>query len=216
MPSSGEPLICGVSVEIIERYLQVVKQLYPAVDKANFFLELHTGISGINIGVTNQRDALSHLVTLLTNSTLSRDEQLGQVENAEEHLRRAVIETYEVAVNHKAASVLDKFKVFQQLGANGDKARLQEVRETLDEIWTLREEGRSAKALNKWDAEWENGIRKLVEAYQGLKSLEEGLDQEIAVARKPQSSTPTIWRRVALISIGLTIVLLFALLLLAW
>ena len=60
--------------QIVTDILKLFTDLYPLIDKANYFLELHAGASGINVGVTNLRDAVSHLVTVLENPTLTLDD----------------------------------------------------------------------------------------------------------------------------------------------
>ena len=59
--------ICGIERDIIERFLTLIQEKFHQVDEANYFLELNLGQSGINIAITNQRDVLTHLVTILTN-----------------------------------------------------------------------------------------------------------------------------------------------------
>jgi hypothetical protein len=73
-------------IRILVRILELLRDKYPLADKANYFLE-RQGYSGINTTITNQRDAISHLVTLLADHTLDHDGQLAQLHNAEEHLR---------------------------------------------------------------------------------------------------------------------------------
>ena len=51
-----ECLILGIDKEIIEKFLILVRDKFHLVDKANYFLESNTNISGSNIAMANQRD----------------------------------------------------------------------------------------------------------------------------------------------------------------
>ncbi len=68
--------ILGVEASIIEQFFILIRDKYPLVDKANYFLEINTGLSGINVGITNQRDALSHLCTIITDNSLTYQQKL--------------------------------------------------------------------------------------------------------------------------------------------
>lgn len=192
MPNEPTDLICGVERDIIERFLTLVRDKYPRVDEANYFLELNLGTSGINVAISNQRDVLSHLVTLLTNSDLSREDKLAQIADAEEHLRRAIIESYEQAVSLK----LDQFiKVKAEyettvllLKGNSpllaSAPDLTSINARLRTITELREKGRATKARNRWDAEWENGVENLIAAFHHIEELLQTLGPHIVVAHQ--------------------------------
>ena len=96
---------CGVHVEVLGDFLKALKNCYPQADKANYFLEINEGESGIGIAITNQRDALSHFVTCLLSEEATAEEQRTQLTNAMEHLRRAALEPYERAVSARTEKV---------------------------------------------------------------------------------------------------------------
>lgn len=175
-------LIMGIDREIIERFLDLIKEKYPIVDKANYFLE-RQGASGINITMANQRDFLSHLCTVLSDHSLDRDQMLAQLSAAEEHLRRAVIECYQKAVTIKMTKVLQSVEEYKKhvipLQNNplfGSAPNNLSIRVQIEEIEQLRERGRSAKSRNKWDAEWEAGVDSLVDAFMKAKELGQELE----------------------------------------
>src|SRR5947209_18289498 len=106
-------LVCGVPRLHVERFLLLIRDNYKKADKATFFLEQRSGIVNIQ-GITNMRDVLSHLVTLLDPATPDGkwEEQLG---NAEEHLRRAIIEPYEIALNELTVKFEELYDRYRQL-----------------------------------------------------------------------------------------------------
>jgi hypothetical protein len=53
MAENPDDLICGVERDIVERFLLLVRDKYQQVDKANYFLELNLGASGINVAITH-------------------------------------------------------------------------------------------------------------------------------------------------------------------
>jgi hypothetical protein len=80
--------------ELICRFLSLVRDNYAKADKASYFLERRAGVSNA-CAITNLRDVLSHLATLL-DPTTPPDKRADQLSNGEEHLRRAIIEPYEM------------------------------------------------------------------------------------------------------------------------
>jgi hypothetical protein len=105
--------VLGVERDILEKALLILRDRYHLATEANLVLELYAGTSGINVSITNQRDAITHLVSLLKADGGNRDAQVAQVANLDEHLRRAVSEPYELAVNvleDKLATILQQYK----------------------------------------------------------------------------------------------------------
>jgi coenzyme F420-reducing hydrogenase alpha subunit len=218
--SSGTFL--GVDKDLLERCLILLRDKYPLADKANYFLE-RQGYAGINITITNQRDALSHLVTLLSDHTLDRDGQLAQLHNAEEHLRRAMTEPYERAIDIKFSEVLEKREryiehVVPRLDTPDfvGSLPLERIDNKLRYAQSRREEGRALKARNKWDEEWENGIKRFLEAFECLEEIERSLSESISRARAAaiasrglSLSSRGLWVGVAGIGIGIVLAILF-------
>lgn len=185
-----EAKIMGVEHSIIEEFFRLVKDKYPLVDKANYFLELNLGVSGINVAITNQRDVLSHLCTIITDTTLTYQQKLDQISNADEHLRRAILESYEKAVSLVIDNINNLFNLFKlrvipykelyaTLNSAPDTVR---VRAILRELSDMRTKGRDAKRRNKWDAEWEAGVEILLNAFNKAKELEVDLEKYLARA----------------------------------
>ena len=203
----GDGRILGVDRTLLTRILELLRDKYPLADKSNYFLE-RQGYAGINITITNQRDALSHLVTLLADRTLDHDGQLAQLHNAEEHLRRAIVEPYERAIDMKLSDILDLRdqyieSVVPLLGkaSLAGAPTLERVDNKLRAAQSLKDKGRTAKARNKWDEEWENGIKCLLQAFECLEELERAIAEWVSKAEmEKRGSTGVWWGRIGAIT----------------
>ncbi len=173
----SKDLICGVDRKLIEEFLLLIQNNYKEADKATFFLEQRTGIVNVQ-SIANVRDVLSHLVTLLSPDTPD-DKKEAQLANAEEHLRRAIIEPYETAVN-------DRLIKFNELYFNYRRKLLPvkhrhlilasapnevSIDASMKEIGELYTQGRTGKGKNIWTPEWERGVTGFIDAYEKLSAL---------------------------------------------
>src|SRR5713101_7239802 len=89
-------LVCGIPQSLVEQFLFLIRDGYPKAELATGFLEERAGIKNVQ-GIANVRDTLSHLATFLV-PAIDNEERAKQIISAEEHLRRAIIEPYQVAV----------------------------------------------------------------------------------------------------------------------
>jgi hypothetical protein len=148
-----------------------------------FFLEHRSGVVNLQ-GITNVRDVLSHLVTLLDPETpeTRREEQIS---NAEEHLRRSIIEPYEIAVNDSIGKFEPLYKeykrrVLPEVAGNAILAgapNLVSIDASLREIGELMVKGRVAKGKNLWTNEWEEGVRSFITAFENLSDLLKSVEE---------------------------------------
>jgi len=162
---------------LLMRFLVLVRDNYRKADKATFFLERRAGVTSLQ-AVTNLRDVLSHLATFLGSDTpiQSRPEQLA---NAEEHLRRAIIEPYELAIGNvteKFTPLYEKYKarllpITERHTALTMAPNQVQVEVELGEIRKLVEKGKNAKGNNRWNDEWEEGVQAWRAAYDKFASL---------------------------------------------
>ena len=196
--ATNPDLICGVERALIESFLLLVRDNYKRADMAAFFLEQKSGIVNLP-GITNVRDVLSHLVTLLDPNT-PEDKRVEQLYNAEEHLRRSINEPYEVALNQllvKFSPLYESYKasvlpVREAHAALSGAPNAIQVDARLHEIQLLNTTGRASKAKNLWTAEWENGVISFKKAYEMLTDLFRELEeyhhkvQEIERSRQEQ------------------------------
>lgn len=184
--------IYGIERDVVERFLRLVRDKYHKADEANFFLELNLGISGLTVAVTNQRDVLSHLATIITRQDMTRDQKMAQLGDAEEHLRRATLESYAVAVNfvnQRALDLYDEYRTTVPLlqqkqeptlssapTINALEARFRKINE-------LRTIGRAAKGENEWNAAWEAGVHAYITAFHQLREMQLELEDYLARAK---------------------------------
>jgi hypothetical protein len=183
--------ILGIEIDIIEDFLKITKVMFPLADKANFYLE-RNGISGINVAITNQRDALSHLSTILTNEQLDYPGRKAQLAHCEEHLRRAILEPYEIALTIKIEScktLFEEYKervlpikdLFSTLQSAPDADSIANIINRLDD---MRIQGRDAKRINIINEDWENGVKVLIEASELAMDLENKLENYLGRAKQ--------------------------------
>jgi hypothetical protein len=159
------------------RLLILIRDNYTKADKAAHFLERKADIAN-TCSIANLRDVLSHMATLLDPSTSPAD-RLEQQANAEEHLRRAIIEPYEIALaalTQKFTLVYDGYreKVIPKKdsteGFHTAPTRF-DIEDRLRAINDLAEKAKQAKGRNRWDADWESGVSALIDSYNKLYDL---------------------------------------------
>ena len=170
-------VICGIDQNLLETFLQLIRDNYKKADLAAFFLEQRTGIINVQ-GVTNIRDVLGHLATFLQ-PELTREFREEQIANAAEHLRRAVVEPYEVALSELVSQFATLYEKYKQnvLPGRDEHVGLSNAPTTsvidarLEEINRLSREARRLNAQNIWDPEWDQGVEKFIAAFNKLSDL---------------------------------------------
>jgi hypothetical protein len=191
---SGNDRVCGVDRALIERFLLLIRDQYRNADKAIFFLEQSAGVTSPTT-LANLRDVLSHLATLLDEDTPDAQREV-QLANAEEHLRRAVMEPYFIALgrlNKQFRAVYDLYKG-KVLPSKPNSPSLrgapddESIQARLRNIAKLAASGRTAKGLNLFNREWESRIGDLIQAFVQLSELRSVLEQQLYVYEASQSS----------------------------
>lgn len=175
-------LICGVDRSLIETFLFLIQKNYKRADMATFFLEQRSGIVNFQ-GITNVRDVLSHLVTMLSKDTPD-ERRAEQLYNAEEHLRRAINEPYEIALNElivRFSKLYEKYKavtlpIKDSYAALANAPSSKTVEDSLTQIRELQAKGRASKAKNLWTEEWEEGVASFIQAFDMLSELNHSLE----------------------------------------
>jgi hypothetical protein len=209
--------------QLLKRFLVLIRDNYRKADKATFFMERRAGVTN-SCAVYNLRDVLSHFATFLDPGTPPEDRP-DQLASAEEHLRRAIIEPYEIGL----ASLIERLEPLYQKY----KARLLPVKDrytalstapnqiqldkVLAEVNDMVQKGKNAKANNRWDADWEAGVQALPEAYEMLASLHSEIESRwyifeqierdaadhLALARQNRKQTAlTVWGIAATVLMG--------------
>jgi hypothetical protein len=184
--------------EIFFRFLILVRDNYRKADKAAHFLERRANVVN-TASMANLRDVLSHMATLLDPRTpaLRRSDQLA---SAEEHLRRAIIEPYELGLGEltqKFGPVYDSYRgrVIPLMETEGFRTAPNrvEIDNRLRDVDDLAEKGKYAKGRNLWDEEWEAGIEALIEAYDQLSSLHHEIEEWVFKSRQHHVSAHHTW-----------------------
>lgn len=188
-------MICDIEESVVEDFLLLIRNNYGRADKAMFFLEQRSGILNLQ-AITNVRDVLSHLATML-NPKLTEEQRNEQLGNIEEHLRRAIIEPYEIALS----DAMEKFSKMHGdykrlvLPIKTDHTALQHapnavsIEASLREIGTLTAKGRTGKGKNLWNTEWEEGVTSFVDAFDKLSALHIELEGYLFKAQQIERET---------------------------
>jgi hypothetical protein len=184
--------------DIFFRFLVLVRDNYRKADKAAHFLERRANVVN-TASMANLRDVLSHLATLLDPSTPA-DRRRDQLASAEEHLRRAIIEPYEIGLGEltkKFAPAWDSYRgtvlMLTELEGFRTAPTRTEVENRLRDVNDLAEKGKHAKGRNLWDAEWEAGVAGLIEAYDQLSDLFSQIEDWVYKAKQHHTSTHHGW-----------------------
>lgn len=204
MPS-GEERIRGVERDILEAFLALIQDKFPDAEEAAYFLETNVGASAINISIANLRDVVSHLGTVIRHPEWSREEKLAQLANAEEHTRRAIMDSYNKAVvitSEKVFELLDTYKRMVLPLKSNKNPTIQSAPELLSltsqlrAIGELRTRARKAKGRNVWDNEWEGGVEALIAAFWELKEIQQTMEEYVSRAtqiRDTRKATVLTW-----------------------
>ncbi len=158
--------IRGIQVDIIEKILMMIQEKFPAFNDGTYYMAAKFNLDN-DIGYHNLRDMLTHFEAAIL-KTKTHEERNTQIILAEEHLRRALVEPYELVANMKLDDARQLFKEFieRQLSASKkDKVLLIEVEELkieekFKEIGALLVSAREKKAVNLWNDEWERSVEE--------------------------------------------------------
>jgi hypothetical protein len=174
-----EPLshMDGDARKLLMRFLILIRDNYRKADKATFFMERRAGVMN-PCAIYNLRDVLSHFATFL-DPEAPPEKRPDQLASAEEHLRRAIIEPYEIGLADlikRLEPLYEKYKarllpVKDRHTALNSAPNQVQVDAGLAEINDLVQKGKNAKSNNRWDPDWEAGVKALPEAYEKLASL---------------------------------------------
>jgi hypothetical protein len=180
------------------RFLILIRDNYKKADKAAHFLERRAGVAN-TCSIANLRDVLSHMATLLDQKT-PPGRRSDQLASAEEHLRRAIIEPYEIALAEltgKFHPIYDGYRekvipINRLEGFRTAPARLV-IDGRLEEIDDLAEKGKQAKGRNQWDDEWENGVLALIDAYNKLADLHREIEDWVYKYQQHKTGEHHTW-----------------------
>jgi hypothetical protein len=169
--------VLGVELDVLVKFLLLFRDQFRKCEKATMFLEHRTDIPNI-ASMANQRDAIAHFRSALQ-ADLTVKQREEQYYLAEEHIRRSIIEPYEIALRKKVDEFVPVFEDYRgkMLPLRDSVPVLQSYpsREEVDtivrEVARLRDEAREVKNRVIWDEIWEQGVEKYVVAFDMANAL---------------------------------------------
>ncbi|HWM63518.1 MAG TPA: hypothetical protein VNP96_05945 [Solirubrobacterales bacterium] len=170
--------------------LEVLSTRVLTVMEAHRYAEEHARIYN-RIGRNNLNEALSHLARLAESAPeLSNVEQRDQLTNFEDHLRRTMMESFEVVAKArlgklKKDGIWDRYYArAARLVDNGKLpavASTEEIEEIEREVRFWMEEGRARKTAHRWD-DWTYGAECLRTASDKADELSRKLREAVGAA----------------------------------
>jgi hypothetical protein len=162
--------VMGVEIAIIESILKMIHEKYPAFDKGTYFLAITSNKSN-DIGNYNIRDMVTHFHTAILPGKTTRERE-DQIVMAEEHLRRALVEPYELAaleIVDKLENIKEEYCLNLYIARKRDKELMElvsesEIEEKIAIIRGHLEKGREKKSSNLWNGEWEEAVEAFTAA----------------------------------------------------
>ncbi len=157
--------IDGVDIKHIRWFIQTIRVKYKAVKKSVLFLENIEAEFSLT-ALSNIRDFLSHIETAFREDTSPEDIE-SNISQSEEHLRRAIIEPYQIVLECNLENFLKEYDDYlenfqeKEIKYNFDKVtNHKKIQKDILYIQKLLAEGRESKGTNKWNYDWEEGIDK--------------------------------------------------------
>lgn len=188
--SAADERINGVYREQVERMLEILSTRILTVMEAHRYAEEHARIYN-RIGRNNLAEALSHLARLAESAPeLSDAEQRDQLTNFEDHLRRTMMESFEVVARArlgrlKQDGIWDRY--YTRAARLVDHGKLpaaatdEEIRDLELEVRFWMEEGRARKTTHRWD-DWTYGAECLRTASVKADELSRKLREAVGAA----------------------------------
>ena len=107
----AEEKINGVSIKHIERIIDIIRKRYSIVKKGTKYLETIERKFDLT-ALANIRDFVSHIETAFSEnaSEIEREESIIQ---SEEHLRRAIVESHQIALEARLESFLEEYGKYE-------------------------------------------------------------------------------------------------------
>lgn len=188
--SEGPEQIRGVYCSQLERMLELMATRIRTVMTAHRYAEEHARIYN-RIGRNNLTEALSHLAALAEEAEkLTEAQQQDELTNFEDHLRRTMMESFEVVAKARLGTlkkdgIWDRYYTTAARLVDGGKlptvASRGQILELEQEIRFWMEEGRSRKNAQNWD-EWIYGAECLRKASDKADELSRYLREAVGAA----------------------------------
>jgi hypothetical protein len=201
----------------LNRFLILIRDSYQMADLANLFLEHNCQETPVvNVAaLANLRDVLSHFATFLRPGQ-ALEKRKEQLINATEHLRRAILEPYELTYRDNANHFRPLFQRYvEELLPEKDQHPFllsaptrHNVESRLNALHTEAEKGRLAKANNAWVPDWEAGIAHYMRAFEELKALVHEVEEHWYKFQQVKKSAKDYKHNVLLHYLGIAVTIL--------
>jgi hypothetical protein len=176
----AEEKINGVSIKHIERIIDIIRKRYSIVKRGTKYLETIERKFDLT-ALANIRDFVSHIETAFNENAneMEREESIIQ---SEEHLRRALVESHQIALEARLESFLDEYVKYEKdfmpneakYGIN-KITKHSEIRANIRKIQQYLDDGRTRKGTNIWNKEWEMGVEFFAQGYELAIKLQDEL-----------------------------------------
>ena len=107
----SEDNIKGISIQHIERIIDIIRDRYSIVKKGTKYLETIERRFDLN-ALANIRDFVSHIETAF-NENANEKEREESIIQSEEHLRRALVESHQFALESRLESFLEEYGKYE-------------------------------------------------------------------------------------------------------
>jgi ribosomal protein L17 len=180
----------GVYMDVLEDLRSIINERALPVYKAHRKIEIETTFEG-RAALNNLVDVLAHIATLLMKAdSMSHREQVAQIVNIEDHLRRAVMEGQEEVVNDLLDEVAKRWDEYMEIagplraeGALTSAPSHRQLEQYRSEIQDLLDTGRGLKPDAGWN-EHLSGAGYFKEAAEVAQKLLDALNQCIGAANE--------------------------------
>jgi hypothetical protein len=163
--------IKGVKIEHIEWLIDIIRTKYRIVKRGTKYLETAERKFDLT-ALANIRDFLSHIETAF-NEDVPEKERSESILQSEEHLRRALVESHQIALESRLEKFLEEYAQYEKdLLPNEARYGIDHItnhgsiRENIRKIQEYYNEGRKRKGTNIWNKEWEMGVEFFVNGYE--------------------------------------------------
>ena len=182
--------IFGIERDILQSMIAIIRKCFPAAMKTNLYVETKSRLTD-EITSANVRDALYHFYNILCDDTLSYEQRKIQINNAEEHFRRAIIEPYELLADNEIAQIREKIPDYHSEFVSREKQlglepvlTPREIDEKLNEFADNMANGRETKNRSVWDDNWEEATMLFISVFKEASVLNRELELLIKTGQR--------------------------------
>lgn len=167
----SEKEMFGIKEAHLERIIELIRTRFVVVKEGTKYLENMERKYNIT-ALANIRDFVSHIETALKEDITDKERQ-ANLDQAEEHLRRALIEPPQIALESRLEIFLEEYEEYEEeMIPNERKYGVdtitdhEQIRADIKKIQEYLNEGRKRKGTNIWNTTWEEGVELFNRGYE--------------------------------------------------